>query len=144
MKVIRSTVMAFAGEDFECVSREAENNAVGLVDAYAPPSGKVAAQWLGIADAVGAVAFDALNEHVDASERFRVLPLPVEIVLPGVFVPDLTHGRVLRLRSDRARLGCVRRPYRGRGARVRGCCSRNKTGRRSPQKAICRAEGTAE
>lgn len=140
----RLVVMAFAGEDFNGVVDDAKDDAISLVDTDTPPAAEVVAQGFGVADASRAVAVNALEKLVDAPERFGVLMLPGKVFLPGVVVPDLTHGRDPRRQSGRVRLCCGRRPCRGRDVQARGCWTRCRKDRQELQRAVCRAERIAE
>ena len=62
-----SVIMSLALQDFKCVffwreCADAEDDAVCLVDAYAPPAAEIAAERFWIADAGRAVAVYALEK----------------------------------------------------------------------------------
>ena len=76
----RLFVVPLAGQNFKFFALNAEDDAVGLVDADAPPAAQVVAKGLRVADAGDSVAVDALQEQVDALERLGVLSLPGEIL----------------------------------------------------------------
>lgn len=140
----RLVVMAFTGEDFKGIVDDSKDDAVGLVDADTPPAAQVVAQRFGVADAGCAVAVDALEKLVDALERLGILTLPGKVLLPGILVPDLTHGRDPRRQSSRVRSCCDRHPCRGRGVPAHGCWIRCRTDRQELQRAVCRVGRTAE
>ena len=60
---------------------------------------------LGLADPLVAIAFDILDERVDALKNLAVLRLPPEVVLPGARVPYQLHSA----RSCRIPSPCSRR-----------------------------------
>ena len=139
-----SFVVPFAGQNLKFFALNAEDDAVGLVDADTPPAAQVVAERLRIADAGDAVAVDALQKQVDALESLGVLSLPSKIFFPSIVMPDLTHGQGLRRQSTHARMRSCEDPFRGRDVRVRAGWVRNRRDRRESQTAACRAGGTAE
>ena len=58
--------MPLAGQNFNAIFDYAENKAVGLVDANAPPSSQIMSQRFGSADAIITVALDVLKQLVYA------------------------------------------------------------------------------
>ena len=143
-----SAIMPLALQDFERVfigreRADAEDDAVCLVDAYAPPSAEIAAKRFGIADAGRTVAVYALEKQVDALECFGVFSLPGNILIPCTFVPYLTHGPAPRRLAVHALRRFGGRPSRWRGAQVHACCCRNRRGRPLLQRAVYHAGGTA-
>ena len=97
-----SFVMPFAGQYLDTIVDDPEHDAVCVIDADAPPSRQVMAQGLGPANAVIAVAVDALEQLMYPPKRLPVLALPSEVVLPRLLVPNLTHGQILRRESGHA------------------------------------------
>ena len=56
--------MSFAGQDLKFFALDAEDDAVGLVDADTPPAAQVVAEEFRIAGARDAVAVDALQGRI--------------------------------------------------------------------------------
>ena len=75
-----------------------EDESICPVNTDAPPTSKVAFKGFGFADAVVAVAIDALEKFVDALDGLLVARLPIGIFRPGLVVPDLFHATALRRR----------------------------------------------
>ena len=58
--------MSLAGQNFDAIFDYAENEAVGFIDANAPPSRQIMPQWFGSPDTFIAVALDVLKQLVYA------------------------------------------------------------------------------
>ena len=143
-----SVVMPLALENLKhvlswCDCADSKNYAVFLVDAYTPPAAEIASKRFGIADTSGTVAIDTLKKLINALECLNILRLPSKIFLPSVFMPDFTHEQTPRYRAVHVQRRFVRRSYRGRDVRVRGCCLRSRRGRLILQREAFRVGGIA-
>lgn len=108
---ILSVVMPFTGKYFYASLCYTKNKTVGFVDANAPPSCQIMTQRFGSADAIITVAVNTLKELVYAPDRFLVLALPGKVFLPGLFMPDFTHGLTLHQESNHVPRHSARHPY---------------------------------
>ena len=88
-------VVGAALDDLDHVAINAVDDPVCIVDAAAPIAGQIAAEALGLADALIAVAVDVLQEGIDSSRGLSVLRLLMQIVVPGVIVPGFDHASSL-------------------------------------------------
>ena len=70
--------------DMDGVFAYAIDEAVLIVDATRPASGKRVLQGLGLSNALKRAAFCLFNKRVDAFEDFSIGFLPEQIVVPGV------------------------------------------------------------
>ena len=143
-----SVVMPLALENLEhvlswCDCADSKNYAVFLVDAHTPPAAEIASKRFGIADTSGPIAVNALKKLVNALERLNILRLPSKIFLPSVFMPDFTHEQTPRYRAVHVQGRFVRRSYRGRDVRVRGCCLRSRRDHLILQREAFRVGGIA-
>ena len=68
--------------DFDSFLYEAVDNPVFIINPPAPPAGPVAFQRFGIANALMAVPNDILQYLIDSLQRFFILGLPVQIIVP--------------------------------------------------------------
>ncbi len=81
------------------------NKAVFFVDPSAELTLQVSLQGFRFFDSVHcAVAFDILDQEVDALEGLLILRLPIQVILPGVIRPDFFTHR--RLQSAHAQCLC--------------------------------------
>src|SRR6185312_8323544 len=76
-------VVVAAGNDLQLPGRDAIDEAVGVVDTARPAAREFAPQWLGFADTPERITLAGANQCIDAFQRFAILALPVEILLPG-------------------------------------------------------------
>ena len=140
--------MPFALENLKhalsrCDCADSKDYAVFLVDAYTPPVAEITSKRFGITDASGTIAVNTLKKLINALERFNILRLPSKIFLPSVFMPDFTHEQTPRYRAVHVQRRFVRRSYRGRDARVRGCCLRSRKDHLILQREASRVGGIA-
>ena len=70
----------------------AEDYPVFLVNLHTPETAQIALERLRLADTVVTIAFDVLQQLVDAPEGLPVLCLSVEVIIPGVIVPEFSHA----------------------------------------------------
>jgi len=143
-----SVVMPLALENLEhvfsrCDCADSKNYAVFLIDAYTPPAAEIASKRFGITDTSGTIAIDTLKKLINALERLNILRLPSKIFLPSVFMPDFTHEQTPRYRAVHVQGRFVRRSYRGRDVRVRGCCLRSRRDHLILQREAFRVGGIA-
>ena len=92
--------MTHARVDLEDAVFYGEDEPVRGVYSHTPFSGKVALERLRLANAAIAVAFNALENQVDALKRLLVSCLPFRVFRPRLVVPELLHDVVLRRRVD--------------------------------------------
>ena len=83
--------MSSAGIDFQGVVRNSEHDSVGGIDTDTPFPGKVALERFGLADAIIAIAVDALHKHLDPLRHSRIALNDVAELIPGFVVPNLFH-----------------------------------------------------
>ena len=143
-----SVVMPLALENLKhvlsrCDCADSKDYAVFLIDAYTPPAAEIASKRFGIADTSGPIAIDTLKKLINALECLNILRLPSKIFLPSVFMPDFTHEQTPLYRAVHVQGRFVRRSYRGRDVRVRGCCLRSRRGRLILQRVAFRVGGIA-
>src|ERR1035437_4868584 len=77
-----SSIMVAHLRDPELRTDDFVDDAVFAVDPSRPPALKRMAQWLGFADAAERLAYDFLQQLVDALELLRIGRLPIQILLP--------------------------------------------------------------
>ena len=84
-------VMITALHDFDGIVGYAIYQAVGVINAAAPPAGKFIFQRLGFTNALMPVPFDILNEFVNALDGFLVFALPPNVVILCLGCPNQPH-----------------------------------------------------
>jgi hypothetical protein len=85
-------VVIAAGSDSDLVVNDFVDESMLVRDASRPVSSKVILQWFGLSDAFVSIAHDVLDQGIDSLEHLTVLPLPPQVVLPGIGVPDESHA----------------------------------------------------
>ena len=66
--------------------RDEIDEAIGLVDAPRPGSRQNVLERLGLADSCERISQHIQNEDVDALQSLPILPLPIDVVLPPIYV----------------------------------------------------------
>lgn len=68
------------------------NETIGIIYAPRPMSSKFVLEKFGLADTfIDPVAFDVLNQIVNALERLAVLRLPIDVLLKSLFREGFVH-----------------------------------------------------
>ena len=84
-------VVVAAGSDADLVVDDLVDESMLVGDASRPVSSEVILQGFGLSDAFVSIAHDVLDQRIDSLQHLTVLPLPPQVVVPGIGVPDESH-----------------------------------------------------
>ena len=85
--------MIAAGDDDDCIFLYRVDETVGVVDAAAVGTGKIAGEFFGFSEAAVAVSCDIFDEIIDFFECFFILCPPKKIIVPTGIGENFIHLR---------------------------------------------------
>ena len=85
------TVMRSALDYLNAVAGYPIHDPVAGVNPAAPIAGKITCKRLGLADTRIPAALDVLDENIDTPQSLPVVLLPIQIIIPCIFIPRSNH-----------------------------------------------------